>query len=278
MPVIVNTTDTFEQWRVKTNQIAANADGNIVRTDSNVAILQSNVISIGSNLTSVYGNISLIQSNLTSVYGNIARIDSNLTLVYANISRIDGNIATLQSNLTLVYANIGNLQQLRTTAKSNLVSSINETQTSANIVGGSVNNTTIGQTTANAASFTSVSVSSNVNLNNSDMKNIRIAHFNSQANLVATTGTIAIDWSAAQNYRQPEPTGTITYTFTNPAGPCHLQLLIDSDGTSTAQTFVWSSTSTVFLGSTWQGVNNKKAIINFWFDGSNYLAIGTNQV
>jgi hypothetical protein len=73
-------------------------------------------------------------------------------------------------------------------------------------------------------------------LNNSAMSGIKTATFNSQASLSTTTGAVTIDWTAAQNYKQNEPTGTITYTFTAPPGPCHIQLLIWSDGTSTAQT------------------------------------------
>lgn len=114
-------------------------------------------------------------------------------------------------------------------------------------------------------------------LANSNLTGIKTATFNSQVSLGSTSGTIAIDWSAAQNYRQPEPTGTITYTFTAPPGPCHLQLFIDSDGISTAQTVNWPGTVS-FLGGAWAGANNKKAVINFWYDGSNYFAIGSNQV
>jgi hypothetical protein len=128
-----------------------------------------------------------------------------------------------------------------------------------------------------AQTFTATqTMSSGVAMSNSNVTTIRTATFNSQVNLVGTSGSIAIDWSAAQNYRQPEPTGTITYTFTAPPGPCHLQLFIDSDGISTAQTVNWPGTVS-FLGSVWAGANNKKAVINLWYDGTNYFAIGTNQ-
>lgn len=114
-------------------------------------------------------------------------------------------------------------------------------------------------------------------LGNTNLTGIKNATFNSQITIGTTTGAITIDWSTAQNQKQTEPTGSITYTFTAPAGVCHLQLIIDSDGTSTAQVITWPA-SVIWLGSTWAGVANKKAIINFWYDGTNYFAISSNQV
>lgn len=113
-------------------------------------------------------------------------------------------------------------------------------------------------------------------LANTAVTGFKTATFNSQTTIATTTGSITVDWTTAQNQKQTEPTGTITYTFTAPPGPCHLQLLIDSDGTSTAQTINWPGTVT-WMGTTWAGANNKKAVINFWYDGTNYIAVGTNQ-
>lgn len=114
-------------------------------------------------------------------------------------------------------------------------------------------------------------------LANTAVTGFKTATFNSQTTIATTTGSITVDWTTAQNQKQAEPTGTITYTFTAPPGPCHLQLLIDSDGTSTAQTINWPG-SVVWLNATWVGTNNKKAVINFWYDGTNYYAMGVNQV
>lgn len=114
-------------------------------------------------------------------------------------------------------------------------------------------------------------------LGNTAVTGFKTATFNSQTTIATTTGAITVDWTSAQNQKQTEPTGSITYTFTAPPGPCHLQLLIDSDGTSTAQTITWPA-SVIWFGATWAGAANKKAIINFWYDGSNYFAVGTNQV
>lgn len=114
-------------------------------------------------------------------------------------------------------------------------------------------------------------------INDAKLTEIKTATFNSQPALATTTGAVTVDWTAAQNYKQNEPTGAITYTFTAPPGPCHLQLLIDSDGTSSAYTHVWPGT-VIWMGSTWAQAANKKAIINFWYDGTNYYAMGVNQV
>lgn len=113
--------------------------------------------------------------------------------------------------------------------------------------------------------------------NNNNITEIKTATFNSQPSLATTTGAVTIDWSAAQNYSQAEPTGNITYTFTAPAGICHLQLFIASDGTTTARTFTWP-VSVIWIGATWTHTANKKAIINFWYDGTNYYAQGASQV
>lgn len=114
-------------------------------------------------------------------------------------------------------------------------------------------------------------------LDNSDLTGIRTATFGVQIVLATTSGAVTVDWTLGQHQKQTEPTGSITYTFTAPVGPCHLQLLIDSDGTSTAQTIVWPA-EVVWLGVTWTAVNNKKAIINFWYDGTSYFAMGSTQV
>lgn len=114
-------------------------------------------------------------------------------------------------------------------------------------------------------------------LANTAVTGFKTATFDGQTTIATTSGAITVDWTTAQNQKQTEPTGTITYTFTAPPGVCHLQLLVDSDGTSTAQTFNWPGT-VIWLSATWTGLANKKAIINFWYDGSNYYAIGSNQV
>lgn len=117
----------------------------------------------------------------------------------------------------------------------------------------------------------------NQTLNDYDLRTIRTASFHDQHSTATATGAITIDWTTAQNHRQTEPTGSITYTFTAPPGVCHLQLYIDSDGTSTAQTITWPGT-VIWYGLTYAGVNNKRAVVNFWWDSTNYHATSMTQV
>ena len=134
-------------------------------------------------------------------------------------------------------------------------------------------------TLAGAESLTNktIGMAGALDMNNNVVQEIKTATFNSQANLATTTGAVSIDWSAAQNYIQTEPTGNITYTFTAPPGVCHVQLLITSDGTSPAVTFTWPA-SVIWYGSTFAHVANKKMLVNFWYDGTNYHAMWGKQV
>lgn len=112
---------------------------------------------------------------------------------------------------------------------------------------------------------------------NTAITGIKTATFNSEVALTTTTGAVGVDWSTAQNYKQNEPTGAITYTFTAPPGVCHLQLRIISDGTSAAQTITWPA-NVIWYGAVWAAVANKGAVINFWWDGTSYHAMGGNRV
>jgi hypothetical protein len=112
-------------------------------------------------------------------------------------------------------------------------------------------------------------------LANRPVVGIKTATFHEQHDIAATSGAISVDWSAAQNAKQAAPTATITYTFVDPPGPCHLQLLIAA--ASTAQTFTWPA-SVAWFGAVWAQVAGKEAIVNFWFDGTAYRAMGVNEV
>jgi hypothetical protein len=113
---------------------------------------------------------------------------------------------------------------------------------------------------------------------NSNIRGIKGAAFNSELTLATTTGAVTVDWTAGANYKQTEPTGTITYTFTAPTNyPCRLQIRIDSDGTSTAYTPTFPA-SVIQYGAAFSGVNNKKAVLSLWYDGTKYHMTGMNEV
>lgn len=112
-------------------------------------------------------------------------------------------------------------------------------------------------------------------LANTAVTGFKTATFNGQVNNASTSGAVTVNWTNGQVQSQAAPSGAITYTFTAPPGVCHLQLLIAAP--TTAQTINWPA-AVIWLETTWAGVNNKAAVINFWYDGTNYYAIGSNQV
>ena len=114
-------------------------------------------------------------------------------------------------------------------------------------------------------------------LGNTAVGGFKTAVFHQQGVISQTSGAITIDWSAAQNQKQTEPTGNISYTFVAPPGPCHLQLLVDSDASSVAYTYTWPA-NVVWMGAVWLSTANKRAIVTFWYDGTNYYGMGVNQV
>ena len=99
--------------------------------------------------------------------------------------------------------------------------------------------------------------------------------FASQVNNPSTLGAITIDWTTGNYQFQAAPTGAITYTFIPPAGVAHLQLFIAPSATAQVINF---PANFYWFGAVWGGENNKASIISFYYDGTNYYAIGTNQV
>jgi hypothetical protein len=152
MAITVNTTDTFEQWRVKTNQISSDVDtfvsGNIaaVRADiaSNVATINTNIASnvatintnIASNVatinTNIVGNVATINTNIvgnvatinTNIVGNVNNILANIASPTGNILtgniRVTGNITTSNLTVNLTSRLLGNVGIGITNPSSNL--------------------------------------------------------------------------------------------------------------------------------------------------------------
>jgi hypothetical protein len=116
-------------------------------------------------------------------------------------------------------------------------------------------------------------------LNNTNLTGLKLPVYNSQPTSTGTTGAVTVDWSAGAVYKQNEPTGGITYTFTAPGvSNVHLQLLIDSDGTSASQTMTWPGTVVWYGAALSATTANKRHIVNFWYDGTNYHGAYMTQV
>jgi hypothetical protein len=160
MAITVNTTDTFEQWRVKTNQVSSDIDTYVtanvaaVRSDiaSNVSVINSNIASnvstINSSIaanaltinTSIVANVSTINTNISS---NVTAVNSNIA---SNVSTINSSIA---SNVSTINSSIAaNALTINTSITSN-VSTLN-TNISANVnnTSGKVTTGSIGVGTA----------------------------------------------------------------------------------------------------------------------------------
>ena len=105
MAITVNTTDTFEQWRVKTNQLSSDVDSNIAALRSDIS---SNVSALRSDISS---NVSLINTNIT---GNATAlrsdISSNVSSILANINSATGNVVTGNIVVNLVSRLLGNVE------------------------------------------------------------------------------------------------------------------------------------------------------------------------
>ena len=206
-----------------------------------------------------------------SIVAPTATVDITGTLaVSGNVSMTGGNITNVNSNANLELG-----AATTNTPYIDFHSGATVVDYDSRIIASGGNGASAGGTLSLHAA--TIELNGTVALQDRHITGIRTATFATTPIKTTTTGAVTIDWTAGQNQIQNEPTGAITYTFTAPAGPCHLQLLIASDGTSTAYTHVWPA-SVKWMGATWAQVANKAAIINFWYDGTNYYAMGVNQV
>lgn len=188
---------------------------------------------------------------------DIEIIDDNGIIVYVNEGIPDGTQITVDGTQTITNKTITFDDNTLTGVQAELVSGTNiSTINGASLLdGGDI--LVLGTDVANES-----------------IQNIKTITFNAQPTITTTSGTINIDWTAAQNFKQTAPTAGVTYTFTEPLGPCHLQLMIAA---GTAQTYVFPATVKWQIF-TWTQVTGKTAIINFWYDGTNYWAMGSNEV
>ena len=247
----------------------------VVGSDANIGLVLSSkgtgVVALGGTTTASSGF-------------RVNPVASSVNYVQAQ-GGITGNPATVSSQGT--DSNVILWLQAQGNARTYFVNS-GAFQASINPIASAVNYLLLaGGTTGNGAELSSVGSDANINLkltpkgtgsiacSNAPLSGIKIATFNSQIANATTTGSITIDWTSGQVQAQASPTGPITYTFTAPPGVCHVQLLIAA--AATAQTITWPA-SVIWMGQTYAGANSKAAIINFYYDGTNYYGAAMNQV
>ena len=106
-----------------------------------------------------------------------------------------------------------------------------------------------------------------------DLHNVRQVDFYAIVDTGTTDTTETIDWNSG-NLQRCELNGNCTFTFTAPAGPCHLTLVLEGDGT--ARTLTFPATVKWVSGGepTWGGTDGSKNIMSMVWDGTDYIASG----
>lgn len=208
------------------------------------------------------------------MHGDVTAYDSGTGALTVNVTTTQGSgtytawTVSLSSPIQALADNGVPLSKLPTMAQNSFLSRKTSGTGNVEALTQAESRAALGLATTDTPTFAGIAANS--------LATIKSATFNGETVISTTTGSITVDWSANAVYKQNEPTGTISYTFTAPAAPCHLQLYIDSDGTSTAQAFNWPGT-VVWIGFQWAATANKRALINFWWNGSKYLAMGANE-
>jgi len=135
--IIINTSDTFEQWRVKSNTISVQTNDNTNDIGTISTLTTSDKTSVVNSIIELVLKIGMLPSLNTVANGNIV---AAINEVLSDIETISGDLSTLTStdknnlvaaiNSVIVNYNskIGTLTNLTTLDKNNLVVAINEVQ------------------------------------------------------------------------------------------------------------------------------------------------------
>ena len=133
-----------------------------------------------------------------------------------------------------------------------------------------------GTTTVTFPTTGTVITTTNANFGGNSISGIKSASMDAET-ITTTSGAITLDFSTSSLKIQNELTGNVTYTFTAPPANTRIQILILSDGTSGSFTITYPANvkwySTPFTTTT----ANKGAMINAFYDGTNYHIFGTDE-
>lgn len=136
MPITVNTTDTFEQWRLKTNDVASGLETNVTSVysalSSNVSTLNSSIASGTANVfAGLTSNVNTINSSIASnTAASFAGLTSNVSTLNSSISSNTAAVyAGLTSNITVINSSISSNAS---TINSSIVANVNTLTTAIN--------------------------------------------------------------------------------------------------------------------------------------------------
>lgn len=135
---IVTKKDTFDQWRLKVNQVSENIGdiGFLNTTDKSslVAGINENKTNLDNSISNIGNLADLDTTDKSSAVAAINEVNSDITAESARISgefttevvRLDGEIDANTSDIDDIVTNIGPLDSLTTDDKTSVVNSINE--------------------------------------------------------------------------------------------------------------------------------------------------------
>jgi hypothetical protein len=115
-------------------------------------------------------------------------------------------------------------------------------------------------------------------LSGQNITGLKTLVMNTPETITTTTGAVTLDFTLGSLKLQNELTGAVTYTFTAPSAYSRIQIFFTSDGTSTAYGITWPA-SVKWLGSAFTTTTaNKAAMVNGFYDGTNYWMMGSSEV
>ncbi len=135
-----------------------------------------------------------------------------------------------------------------------------------------------GTTTVTFPTTGTVITTTNANFGGNSISGVKNVVMDTPETITTTTGTITLDFSTGSLKIQNELTGNITYTFTAPPANTRVQIYIKSDGTSSAFTIGYPANVVWFTPPFTTTGANKKALINAFYDGADYLIFGVSEI
>jgi len=110
----------------------------------------------------------------------------------------------------------------------------------------------------------------NVSLGNADIRTARLVTFNSEIDQGNTGASPNVDWTAGAKQRFTMNNATPAFTFTAPAGPTNMTLVLEQDGAG-SRSPTWPGTARATDGSIdISSAGSSVTVINIYYDGTNY--------